>query len=89
MVVGPPKILPGSRVFVRTGKIDGNRSSAILSVGPKEGGENMKNSTWVIVSAVLLGACQSGAAAAEKKYGPGVTDTEIKVGQTVPYSGPA
>ena len=28
-------------------------------------------------------------AAAEKQYGPGVTDTEIKIGQTVPYSGPA
>ena len=26
--------------------------------------------------------------AAEKKYGPGVTDTEIKLGQTMPYSGP-
>jgi branched-chain amino acid transport system substrate-binding protein len=25
---------------------------------------------------------------AEKKYGPGATDTEIKVGQTYPYSGP-
>ena len=25
---------------------------------------------------------------AEKNYGPGVTDTEIKIGQTVPYSGP-
>jgi ABC-type branched-subunit amino acid transport system substrate-binding protein len=28
-------------------------------------------------------------ASAQKKYGPGVTDTEIKVGQTVPFSGPA
>jgi len=28
-------------------------------------------------------------AAAQKKYGPGVTDTEIKLGQTMPYSGPA
>ena len=28
-------------------------------------------------------------AVAEKKYGPGVTDTEIKLGQTAPYSGPA
>jgi branched-chain amino acid transport system substrate-binding protein len=28
-------------------------------------------------------------AMAEKKYGPGVTDTEIKLGQTMPYSGPA
>ena len=27
-------------------------------------------------------------ASAEKRYGPGVTDTEIKVGQTMPYSGP-
>jgi len=26
---------------------------------------------------------------AEKKYGPGVTDTEIKIGSTNPYSGPA
>jgi hypothetical protein len=31
----------------------------------------------------------SGLALAEKKYGPGVTDTEIKLGQTMPYSGPA
>ena len=28
------------------------------------------------------------AMAAEKKYSPGVSDTEIKIGQTVPYSGP-
>ena len=25
---------------------------------------------------------------AEKRYGPGVSDTEIKIGQTMPYSGP-
>ena len=28
-------------------------------------------------------------AVAQKKYGPGATDTEIKIGQTMPYSGPA
>ncbi len=28
------------------------------------------------------------ARAADKAYGPGVTDTEIKLGQTMPYSGP-
>jgi branched-chain amino acid transport system substrate-binding protein len=33
-------------------------------------------------------AC-NGTALAEKRYGPGVTDTEIKIGQTAPYSGPA
>jgi branched-chain amino acid transport system substrate-binding protein len=27
-------------------------------------------------------------AATDKRYGPGVTDTEIKIGQTLPYSGP-
>jgi branched-chain amino acid transport system substrate-binding protein len=30
----------------------------------------------------------SPAMAVDKKYGPGVTDTEIRIGQTVPYSGP-
>ena len=30
---------------------------------------------------------QSGVALAEKKYDPGATDTEIKIGQTMPYSG--
>jgi branched-chain amino acid transport system substrate-binding protein len=29
------------------------------------------------------------AARAAKQYGPGVTDSEIKVGNTAPYSGPA
>ena len=50
----------------------------------------MKHATILgIVSAILLSTCQFTAVAAENKYGPGVTDTEIKIGQTVPYSGPA
>lgn len=40
----------------------------------------------VTIAAALLAA---GAADAQKKYGQGVTDTEIKIGQTMPYSGPA
>jgi ABC-type branched-subunit amino acid transport system substrate-binding protein len=40
-----------------------------------------------ILFAGLLAA--GGASAGEKKYGAGVTDTEIKIGQTVPFSGPA
>jgi branched-chain amino acid transport system substrate-binding protein len=36
---------------------------------------------------VLLTAVAAGAA--EKRYGPGVSDGEIKLGQTMPYSGPA
>ncbi len=39
------------------------------------------------IGTILLGAVH--VAAAEKNYGPGVTDTEIKLGQTAPYSGPA
>jgi ABC-type branched-subunit amino acid transport system substrate-binding protein len=39
--------------------------------------------------AVMAFATIGDLSAAEKKYGPGVTDTEIKLGQTVPYSGPA
>jgi branched-chain amino acid transport system substrate-binding protein len=32
---------------------------------------------------------QASSVAAEPKYGPGVSDAEIKLGQTMPYSGPA
>jgi branched-chain amino acid transport system substrate-binding protein len=41
----------------------------------------------------LLGGAAAGwplvGARAAKQYGPGVSDTEIKLGQTMPYSGPA
>ena len=40
-------------------------------------------------SALFLGSAAFETGAAEKQYGPGVTDTEIKIGQTIPYSGPA
>ena len=39
-----------------------------------------------LLSLALVFAVTS--AAADKKYGPGVTDTEIKIGNTAPYSGP-
>ena len=38
--------------------------------------------------ALATGLLLATGAFAEKKYGPGVTDTEIKIGQTMPYSGP-
>jgi ABC-type branched-subunit amino acid transport system substrate-binding protein len=44
---------------------------------------------WLGVSAALLACALAIPAAAEKKYAPGITDTEIKIGQTMPYSGPA
>ena len=46
--------------------------------------------TRVTISTVLLGAALAATPAlAEKKYDTGATDTEIKIGQTMPYSGPA
>ena len=42
--------------------------------------------------AILLGALAAPAlglrAFAQKKYDPGASDTEIRLGQTMPYSGP-
>ncbi|HTR83731.1 MAG TPA: ABC transporter substrate-binding protein [Reyranella sp.] len=42
--------------------------------------------TTAIAAAVILAASPGHA---QKKYGPGASDTEIKIGQTMPYSGPA
>jgi branched-chain amino acid transport system substrate-binding protein len=39
--------------------------------------------------ASLILAVTATPALAQKKYGPGASDTEIKLGQTMPYSGPA
>ncbi|MGN1285789.1 MAG: ABC transporter substrate-binding protein, partial [Bradyrhizobium sp.] len=38
---------------------------------------------------MLAGLLATQALAGEKRYGPGVSDTEIKIGNTSPYSGPA
>lgn len=49
---------------------------------------NLSYGTTAILAALLLGALAS-TASAQKKYDPGVTDTEIKIGNIMPYSGPA
>ncbi len=43
----------------------------------------------ILAAAPSLLALTALPARAEKQYGPGVTDTEIKIGNTGPYSGPA
>jgi hypothetical protein len=40
-------------------------------------------------TAMILLAAGGSSALAQKKYDPGVTDTEIKIGNIMPYSGPA
>src|SRR6266566_5575738 len=63
--------------------------SAAASVIKNDVGGSMRIPILVGLSALFLSSAGFEAGAAEKKYGPGVTDTEIKIGQTVPYSGPA
>src|ERR1700722_17328323 len=43
----------------------------------------------VIAAAFALAAASSSGALAQKKYDTGATDTEIKIGNIMPYSGPA
>ncbi len=43
----------------------------------------------VFSTALAVAAASSSAALAQKKYDPGATDTEIKIGNIMPYSGPA
>src|SRR2546423_1792049 len=40
-------------------------------------------------TALIASLAIGGSALAQKKYDPGATDTEIKVGNIMPYSGPA
>jgi branched-chain amino acid transport system substrate-binding protein len=48
----------------------------------------MTNHIGIFGLAVLLGLSGGSGIAAETKYGPGVSDTEVLIGQTNPYSGP-
>ncbi|MBR1147924.1 ABC transporter substrate-binding protein [Bradyrhizobium sp. AUGA SZCCT0431] len=50
----------------------------------------LSKSLWpALVAGVASAIVWTGAASAQKKYDPGASDTEIKIGQTMPYSGPA
>src|SRR3954464_1269284 len=42
----------------------------------------------ILSAAVALFAASSGGALAQKKYDTGASDTEIKIGNIMPYSGP-
>jgi len=42
-----------------------------------------------LAAALAVGIVLAPSAHAQKRYGPGASDTEIKLGQTMPYSGPA
>ena len=48
-----------------------------------------KSLVGLATGAALTLALSASSAYAQKKYDPGASDTEIKIGQTVPFSGPA
>jgi ABC-type branched-subunit amino acid transport system substrate-binding protein len=50
--------------------------------------EAMRNAMRALIASVAL-CVIAGPAAAQKKYDPGASDTEIRVGNIMPYSGPA
>jgi branched-chain amino acid transport system substrate-binding protein len=58
-------------------------------ISPKEDNMSMKRHLVIAGAALGLAASMLSSAQAQKKYDPGATDTEIKIGQTMPYSGPA
>src|SRR5689334_9236459 len=78
-------LLLGQQTMIETHGGPGQNS---LRPSTKEG--RMASSLrWSLVALYTLAAVACAASAwAQKKHGPGVTDTEIKIGQTYPYSGP-
>jgi ABC-type branched-subunit amino acid transport system substrate-binding protein len=55
-----------------------------------EGSSDMRKGIFHLITGTALAiALAASPASAQKKYDTGATDTEIKVGQTVPFSGPA
>src|SRR5271154_6752553 len=51
--------------------------------------EDAKKTATKLALTALLAVAVAGTAHAQKKYDPGATDTEIKIGNIMPYSGPA
>ncbi len=50
---------------------------------------NKVHTKCVAMAAVACAMLLAAPASAQKNYGPGVSDSEIKIGQTMPFSGPA
>ena len=70
-----------------TSKLQRRRENDALN---RQGDRNALTRCVGLASAALAGSRSRAAAAlAQKKYDPGATDTEIKIGNTMPYSGPA
>src|SRR5881227_89797 len=61
-----------------------------MIIGQHNGGSDMRSGILhLLAGATVATALSAAPASAQKKYDTGATDTEIKIGQTVPFSGPA
>jgi ABC-type branched-subunit amino acid transport system substrate-binding protein len=72
-------------------KIFNQQNDACTSIA-KKGDSEMAVATSrvaIVSAAFMMFAASSSGALAQKKYDTGVTDTEIKIGNIMPYSGPA
>src|SRR4026209_1892780 len=49
----------------------------------------MRNAKRALIASVAASFVLAAPASAQKKYDPGASDTEIKIGNIMPYSGPA
>ena len=49
----------------------------------------MQNAKRALIASVAMCLVLAGPAIAQKRYDPGASDTEIKIGNIMPYSGPA
>ena len=63
-------------------------SEAVSSWECYLGGKFMIKSFRGLLLTIVFFSLPTLHAYADRTYGPGVTDTEIKIGQTIPYSGP-
>jgi ABC-type branched-subunit amino acid transport system substrate-binding protein len=77
------------KVLIHTRGNDGVRTERSSS-HTDQGRHIMRNGTFhLVVASALALALSASSAFAQKKYDSGASDTEIKVGQTAPFSGPA
>src|SRR5262249_3225840 len=72
-------------------RLVGRQARAQLAVTKNQREKAMQNHRLVMMAAaaLALAALVTGPAAAQKKYDPGASDSEIKIGNINPYSGPA
>jgi branched-chain amino acid transport system substrate-binding protein len=84
-VLGPPFASPACEEPAAAGKA----LVAVPSRPPQEHVMSRLASPLAAAVAALAFAFALPQAAAQKKYDPGASDSEIKIGQSMPYSGPA